>query len=58
MVDHLATEKGNSLLLVAFLTAFLVTFLFPFLEDFTEEWVLANIDHDRHVLRLLEHQRV
>jgi hypothetical protein len=32
-VFKLATEKGNSLLLAAFL----VIFLFPFLEDFTEE---------------------
>jgi hypothetical protein len=53
-VFELATEQGHRLLLAAFL----MTGLFAFLEDFTEEGILANIDHDRHVLRLLEHQRV
>ena len=57
-VFELATEEGHSFLLVAFLAAFLVTFLFAFLEDFTQEWILTNVDHDRHVTRLLDYQRV
>jgi hypothetical protein len=54
----LAAEQSNSLILMAFQVTFLVPFLGPFLKDFPKEWILANIDDDRHIPRLLDQQGV